>query len=85
MITSASKPSKIAATVADTLLSMFSGQTVTFDEVGEAFEQQYAMARRRTTYGSYVQVYSAIERAGAKSHGGSTVTDRFFTFPVRAI
>ncbi|MCH9731653.1 MAG: hypothetical protein K0U84_18585 [Actinomycetia bacterium] len=73
--------SRIATSTADTLLAMFAGQTVSYDEMGAVVEQQYAMARRRTTYGSYAQIHNAIERAGARSHGGITTTDRFCTFP----
>ena len=69
MITTATAaPSKIAATVADTLLASFSGQTVTIEEAGAEITNQYAMARTRCTFGSFVQVTSAMERAGMFSH-----------------
>ncbi len=87
MITNASTPSKIAATVADTLLAIFSGQTVTNDEVGAEIENQDAMARKRCTFGSFVQVIPAMERAGMVSHwsGPDYTGELFYTFPVRAI
>lgn len=73
--------SKIATETAAVIVDMFAGQTVSFDEIGAVIEQQYAMASKRTAFGSYVQIHNAIERAGAASHGGHTATDRFYTFP----
>lgn len=87
MITNASVPSKIAATVADTLLAIFSGQTVGHDEVCAEVENQYAMARKRCTFGSFVQVIPAMERAGMFSYytGPDYTGDLLYTFPVRSI
>jgi hypothetical protein len=73
--------SKIATETAEIILTMFAGQTVNYDDISAVIEQQYAMARKRTAFGSYVQVHNALDRAGARSHGGMTPTDRFYTFP----
>ena len=85
--TAAATPSKIAATVADTLSAIFSGQTVTIEEAGDEITNQYAMARKRCTFGSFVQVTAAMERAGMVSHwsGPGYTGDLLYTFPVRAI
>ena len=87
MITNASAPSKIAATVADTLLAIFSGQTVAHDDVCAEIANQYAMARKRCTYGSHIAVDTGLRIAGVQSQwsGPNYSGDHFYAFPVRAI
>uniref|UniRef100_A0AAU8GPR2 Uncharacterized protein n=1 Tax=Mycobacterium phage Pharb TaxID=3136626 RepID=A0AAU8GPR2_9VIRU len=76
-------PSKIAQDVAATIMAVFAGETVTMDQIGEVLQQQYALARKRTAFGSYVQVYHLIEKLGATSRytGPNYTGVCLYTFP----
>ncbi|QFG09477.1 hypothetical protein I5H08_gp010 [Mycobacterium phage Yuna] len=75
--------SRIATDTADVLLAVFAGATVTHDQIGEVLEQQYALARKRVAYGSYVQVFGLIERQGVTSRytGPNYTGVCLYTFP----
>ncbi|AEK09904.1 hypothetical protein PBI_KESHU_96 [Mycobacterium phage Keshu] len=75
--------SKIAETTAEALLAVFAGETVTMDQIAEVLQQQYALARKRVAFGSYVQVYRLIEAAGATSRytGPNYTGVCLYTFP----
>lgn len=78
--------SKIAATVSDTLINVFAGQTVHADTVLAEITAQYAYAQKRTGVSSYFQVTDALERAGVVTRytGPDYTGERFFTFPAVA-
>lgn len=76
----------VAATTA-TILDLFAGQTVTHEAVGEQIELQYAMARKHTAFGSFIQIYRGLENAGVTSRwtGIDHTGDLLYTFPHRTI
>ena len=75
--------SRIATETATTILAVFAGQTVTLDQISEQIELEYTMARKRSAFGSYVQVINAIERAGVTSRytGPDYTGTCLYTFP----
>lgn len=77
----------VAATTA-AILDVFAGQTVTHEAVGEQIELQYTMARKRTAFGSFIQIYRGLENAGVRSFWTGTdmaTSELLYTFPHRAI
>lgn len=75
--------SRIAQGTADTICALFAGQTVTADDVYAQIEQQYAMARKQTTMGSYAQILGRLSGLGVTSrydHADCTGQHRY-TFP----
>lgn len=78
--------SKIAADIAETLLAMFAGQTITHDAILAEITAQYAYANKRPGFTSYFQVTDAIERAGATHRytGPNYTGTCLYTFPAAA-
>jgi hypothetical protein len=56
--------SRIVTETAASILAIFAGQTVTHETIGAQIELEYAMARKRCTFGSHVDITKGIERAG---------------------
>ena len=73
--------SRIAASTADILLAIFAGQTVTNEQLGAQIEFQYAAARKRTGFASYVQIHNAIEAAGVTVEHDLVGYNHRYTFP----
>lgn len=79
--------SKIATDTAQIIMAVFAGQTVTQDAVLAEITAQYAYARKRTGFASYMQVTDAIQRAGAvhRYTGPNYTGECLYTFPAEAV
>lgn len=79
--------SKITAETTAALLAVFAGQTVTDDEVYGQIEQEYALARKRTSMGSFATILGALyHRHGVETtYTGPNCTGQcLYTFPASA-
>lgn len=79
--------SMIVDSTATAILEVFAGQTVTLDAISEQIEYQYAAARKRSAFGSYIQILNALERAGVDSRytGPNYTGDLSYTFPIKQL
>lgn len=75
--------SKIVNTAAANIIAIFDGQTVSHSDVCAQIETEYAAARKRTAYGSYVQVFNNLLAAGVtcKWTGPNYTGDHLYIFP----
>lgn len=72
--------SKIAETTTAVILTVFAGQTATHNEISEQIEMQYAMANKKTAFGSYVQILNALDANGVTVKHTADF-NHLYTFP----